>query len=150
MKKKLLILVICLLSIFCLTGCGNDNPEPQKGSAVEKVFEEIGYCKMENKNRSFMIYTDETNKNKLIEYARTEPHTDFKFTYVTFLSSKDKEKVRSNTMFFKDPSRGLLLTGLISDPSVVLGTYKIAPNNNEFWYEGAGLITGGEYQQLNK
>lgn len=106
-------------------------------------FEQLGYCKTPNKDRSFIILTDSADKKEMIEHAKKQAWTDFKKTYVTFV--KTKKGVKDNSIYSNSTDKGIFLRGMIQNPNVVIGTFSKAPNGNMFWYEGADFIEGSGY-----
>lgn len=155
MKNKILIGIVVVIIAGIFVGCGNEssnNPPEQESSKKEVkkeiTFEEIGYNKDSDKNRSFIVYTDTEDNDELIKYARTKAWTERRLTYVTFVNSKDPSKVHENTLY-QDFERGIMLEGIITDKDIVVGTFRKTPNGNEFWTEKGGFSVGtGEEVQL--
>lgn len=155
MKKKILLGTFLGMLIFLLPACGEKKTkddvvaiEETKPEVKKTVFEQIGYNKDPDKNRSFIYYTDAEESDVMIEFARKQAWTERQLTYVTFVNSKDREKVYENTLY-KDFDRGIMLEGIINDEKIVVGTFRKTPNGNEFWTEKGGFSVGtGEEIQL--
>lgn len=157
MKKKIFLIWLTCVAIVVSTMIIRDyRKSPKKEIAKEEVktkkekifYEEIGCCKFENKDRHFMYFTNEKDINKLIEFGRKQKWAPAKFTYVTFFTTKDENIVKPNTLYTDDREKGFLLKGLVSDESVVIGTYKKAASGLEFWLDGANVMTGGTQVQI--
>lgn len=141
MKKLLIIGVISLFLFSCGSKVSSTNQENtiDSTSATQESFILVSYNKQKNKDRHFIIYTTITDKDKLIEYARKQMWTEKHVTYVTFVNSKEDTKFEDITLL-EDYERGILLEGVFSDTSIILGTYSKVPNGDEFWIDKDGFI----------
>ena len=136
MKKILLALI--LASGMLVTGCEEEEVTPAATEVVAPAysFEQVGYCKDTDKNRTFIIFTNATDKEDLIEEGRAKAWTAPKMTKVVFVNTKDPAIVKDNSLYSNDWDKGIMLDGMITDKSVVLGTYSVSPNGSEWWSEG--------------
>ena len=150
MKSLLIIGVVSLFLFSCGSKVSSTNQDNiiTSTSTTQESFETLAYNKQKNKDRHFIIYTTITDKDKLIEHARKQAWTERQLTYVTFVNSKENTKFKDITLF-EDFERGILLEGVFSDTSIILGTYLKSPNGNEFWIDKDGFIDSkGEEIQI--
>lgn len=105
------------------------------------AFEDISFYCNSKLDRSYIIYTDETDEEKLIEYARTKDWERFQKTFVTFVNTK--QGVESNSKYRTDLGKGIFLEGLIKNPNKkVVGTYAKTPAGKEAWFKGPAFVNG--------
>ena len=100
--KKGTAIVLALISMFIFTGCGGGDKKPaestkQNAAQQTAVFEQVGYYKSKNNDRSFVIYTTAKTKDEMMKFAKTKAYTDGRVTNVHFFDNK--EFALDNTLF---------------------------------------------------
>ena len=164
MKKKVLIGVVAvIIAIGVIGSLGGDKKEKkeevktQETAVAEKVkeevkFEDISYYK-NNNDRHFQIYTQNKDKNILIEEARKKAWTEGKITVVSFWTTKDDKEVPYLALA-KDEDTGIFMQGISNlNPEKLTGVFFKDVFGKETWYEGniflKDSVTAEEIEKLN-
>lgn len=112
--KKWWVLAIAVIIVGGIIGSFNDDntsseleatptnasEQAKQAESSESIFDEISYFKVENGtgggNRSYTVYTNSTDEDEMIEYARTKMYSFGGFTYVHFYNNKEHTPDISN------------------------------------------------------
>ena len=135
--KKSIIVALALVSAFVISGCGGGDKKPAAAPKPATQFEQIGYYKSKDNDRSFTIYTTVKSKDEMVKYAKTKAYTDGRTTTVHFFDSK--EFTLDNTLFKNHNAAMWLDCKELTDnhKKHMLGTYQKGIIGKELWYDKA-------------
>lgn len=135
--KKSIIVTLALVSAFIISGCGGGDKKPAEAPKPATQFEQVGYYKSKNNDRSFTIYTTVKSKDEMVKYAKTKAYTNGCTTTVHFFDSK--EFALDNTLFKNHNAAMWLDCKELTDnhKKHMLGTYQKGTLGKEFWHDKA-------------
>lgn len=133
--KKSIIVALALVSVFIISGCGGGDKKPAPAPKPASQFEQIGYYKSKNNDRSFTIYTTVKSKDEMMKYAQTKAYTDGRVTNVHFFDNK--EFTLDNTLFKNHEAAMWLDCRELTDNhrKHMLGTCQRDITGKYSWYE---------------
>ena len=133
--KKSIIVTLALVSAFIISGCGGGDKKPAPAQKPAAQFEQIGYYKSKDNDRSFTIYTTVKNKDEMIKYAKTKAYTDGRVTNVHFFDSK--EFTLDNSLFKNHDAAMWLNCKELTDNhrKHMIGTYQKGITGKDAWHD---------------